>query len=131
MEIKAYINDKEGNLKITEHFKVKEYACKDGSPITFIDEYLKIILEILRRKIGKPVIITSGYRTPEWNAKCGGAKYSYHMRGMAADIRVDGMKAKELAEELDKIVPDECGIIVYKNWVHFDVRSGKKYRKGV
>lgn len=53
------------------------------------------------------------------------------MRGMAADIKVNGMKAKELAKKLDEIVPDGCGIIVYNNWVHFDVRDGKKYRKGV
>ena len=52
------------------------------------------------------------------------------MRGMAADIRVNGMSAKEIANKLNEIVPDECGIIVYKSWVHFDVRLSK-YRKGV
>lgn len=129
--IKSYIISTEGNTSLGKYFKVKEFACKDGSPVVFIDEYLWTILSILRTHIGKPVIITSGYRTPEWNKKCNGANYSYHMRGMAADIRVDGMSAKELANKLDKIVPpDECGIIVYKNWVHFDVRTSK-YRKGV
>ena len=39
--------------------------------------------------------------------------------------------AKELAKKLDEIVPNGCGIIVYNSWVHFDVRDGKKYRKGV
>ena len=128
--INSYIMDTEGNLKISEHFKVKEYACKDGSQIVFVDEHLRLLLEVLRRKIGKPVIITSGYRTPTWNAKCNGAKYSYHMRGMAADIRVDGMTPKELAKNLDEIAADECGTIVYKSWVHFDTRTSK-YRKGV
>lgn len=131
MSIKSYIADTDGNVKITNHFKVKEFACKDGSPIVFVDEYMTTLLEILRMKINKPIIITSGYRTPEHNKKVGGAKYSYHMRGMAADIRVDGMSAKEIANKLNEIVPNECGIIVYKNWVHFDVRTGKKYRKGV
>ena len=129
--IKSYIMDTDANEKVGQHFKVKEFACKDGSQVVFIDSYLVSILDILRNQVGKPVIITSGYRTPEWNTKCGGAKYSYHMRGMAADIRVDGISAKELADKLNEIVPDECGIIVYKNWVHFDVRTGKKYRKGV
>lgn len=129
--IESYIMDTDENTKLTEHFKVKEFACKDGSQIVFIDRYLVSILDILRNQIGKPIIITSGYRTPEWNKKCNGAKYSYHMRGMAADIRVNGMNAKELANKLDKIIPDGCGIIVYNNWVHFDVRTGKKYRKGV
>ena len=131
MSIKSYLVNTDGNEQLTKHFKVQEFACKDGSPIVFIDEYLYTILDVLRNKIGKPVIITSGYRTPAWNEKCGGAKYSYHMRGMAADIRVNGMSPKELANKLNSIVPNECGIIVYRNWVHFDVRTGKKYRKGV
>lgn len=129
--IKSYIMDTEANKEVGKYFKVKEFACKDGSQVVFIDDYLVSILDILRNKIGKPVIINSGYRTPKWNEKCGGAKYSYHMRGMAADIRVNGMKAREIANKLNAIVPNECGIIVYENWVHFDVRTGKKYRKGV
>lgn len=129
--IKSYIMDTDGNVKLSRYFKVREFGCKDGSQVVFIDDYLYSVLDILRHKLGKPVIITSGYRTPEWNAKCGGAKYSYHMRGMAADIRVDGISAKELANKLNEIVPDGCGIIVYNSWVHFDVRTGKKYRKGM
>lgn len=130
MEIKAYISDEQANLKITEHFKVKEFACKDGSPIVFVDEYLAVLLEILRKTIKKPVIITSGYRTPEHNKKVGGAKNSFHMRGMAADITVKDMTPKDVAKELDKLAPNSCGIIVYKSWVHFDTRNSK-YRKGV
>lgn len=128
--IKSYIMDTDGNAKLSRYFKVKEFACKDGSQVVFIDVHLYTILDILRQKLGKPVIITSGYRTPEWNKKCNGAKYSYHMRGMAADIRVNGISPKELANKLNEIVPDECGIIVYNSWVHFDVRNSK-YRKGV
>lgn len=128
--IESYITDTQGYEKVAKNFRVKEFACKDGSPVVFIDSYLVEILSILRTKIGKPVIITSGYRTPEHNKKVGGAKYSYHMRGMAVDIRVEGMTARELAKKLNEIVPNECGIIVYDNWVHFDSRH-TKYRKGV
>ena len=129
--IKSYIMDTSSDKKVGQHFKVREFACQDGSQVVFIDDYLCTILDILRNKLGKPIIVTSGYRTPWWNTKCGGAKYSYHMRGMAADIKVNGMKTKELAKKLDEIVPNGCGIIVYNSWVHFDVRDGKKYRKGV
>lgn len=129
--IKSYIVETDGNTSLGKWFKVKEFACHDLSPVVFIDEYLWTTLSILRTKIGKPVIITSGYRTPAWNEKAGGAKYSYHMRGMAADIRVKRMAPKQVAKMLDEIVPDGCGIIVYRNWVHFDVRTGKKYRKGL
>lgn len=129
--IKSYILDTEANEKVGKYFTAKEFRSRDNSQIIFVDDYLVSILDILRSKIGRPVIVNSGYRTPDWNAKCGGAKYSYHMRGMAADIRVKGMSAKQLANELNAIVPDGCGIIVYSSWVHFDVRTGKKYRKGV
>ena len=122
--------DTDGNVQLARHFKVKEFACKDGSQVVFIDEYLYTILDILREKLGKPVIINSGYRTPTRNKEVGGAKYSYHMRGMAADIRVNGMTGKEIANKLDKIIPDECGIIVHSTWVHIDTRT-KKYRKGM
>lgn len=128
--LRVYTSE-QNNKQVGPHFKVKEFACKDGSAITFIDDYMVTILELLRKELGnKPIIITSGYRTPAHNAKVGGAKYSYHMRGMAVDIRVNGMSAKEVAKALDKIV-ESCGIIVYESWVHFDVRDGKKYRKGV
>lgn len=129
-EVRTYTTA-ERNEKISEHFAVKEFECKDGTEIILVDEYIVQILEIVRRKIGnKPIIITSGYRTPAHNARVGGAKYSYHMRGMAVDIRVDKMEPKKLAKIIDNIVPNACGIIVYNNWVHFDSRD-KKYRKGV
>ena len=128
--LKSYIMDTDGNEKIGQHFKVREFACQDGSQVVFIDSYLISILDILRNQVGKPVIINSGYRTPTRNKAVGGAKYSYHMRGMAADIRINGMTAKEIANKLDKIIPNECGIIVYASWVHIDTRT-KKYRKGV
>lgn len=128
--IKSYIMDTDANEKVGQHFKVKEFACKDGSQVVFIDSYLVSILDILRNQVGKPVIINSGYRTPARNKEVGGAKYSYHMRGMAADIRANGVTPKELAKVLNSIVPNNSGIIVYDNWVHFDTRN-KKYRKGV
>lgn len=128
--IKCYIMDMNANENIGRYFKVKEFACRDGSQVVFIDDYLVAILDILRSKIGKPIIVNSGYRTPAQNTRVGGARYSYHMRGMAADIKADGITAKELAKQLNNIIPGECGIIVYDNWVHFDVRSDK-YRRGV
>ena len=127
--IKVYTTE-QNNEKISEHFKVREFRCKDGSEIIFVDDYMVQILEMLRKKIEKPIIITSGYRTPEHNKKVGGAKYSYHMRGMAVDIKVKEVPPIKVANILDRLV-DGCGIIVYESWVHFDVRSGKKYRKGM
>lgn len=128
--IKCYIMDADANEKVGQHFKVREFACKDGSQVVFIDSYLVSILDVLRNQVEKPVYINSGYRTPTRNKEVGGAKYSYHMRGMAADIRIEGMTAKEIANKLNKIIPFGCGIIVYETWVHIDTRI-ETYRKGV
>ena len=66
--IRAYTSN-QNNVQVGPHFKVKEFACKDGSSITFIDDYMVTILELLRKELGdKPIIITSGYRTPAHNA---------------------------------------------------------------
>lgn len=129
--LKCYIMNTDANIQLAKHFKVKEFACKDGSPVVFIDEYMIALLEMLRREINKPIIITSGYRTPEHNKKVGGAKYSYHIRGCAADIKVKGMTPEEVAKALNKIAPNKsCGIIVENSWTHFDTRINR-YRKGV
>jgi hypothetical protein len=57
-------------------------------------------LERVREAVGRPVIVTSGYRSPKVNAGIGGSKTSAHMRGLAADIKVQGMTALELANEI-------------------------------
>ena len=45
--LKSYIMNTDGNVQLTKHFKVKEFACKDGSPVVFIDDYLYNVLVIL------------------------------------------------------------------------------------
>ena len=80
---------KNGNEKLSEHFKVREFYCRDGSDPVFIDTALVKVLEKIRTHFGKPVTITSGFRTASWNAKQkNAAKFSQHLYGKAADIQV-------------------------------------------
>ena len=44
--IKCYIMDTDANENVGKHFKVKEFACKDGSQVVFIDSYLVIFRTI-------------------------------------------------------------------------------------
>lgn len=115
--------------KVSEHFKAKEFACKDGNCELLLCTELLEVLETIRNHFEEPCIINSGYRTPSYNAKIGGAGNSYHCKGMAADIRVKGHSTKEVAKYADSIL-DKGGIIRYNNFVHIDVRENK-YRKGV
>lgn len=114
---------------ISEHFKSKEFQCKDGSDEFLIADRLIDTLEAIRNHFNEPVTINSGYRTPSWNNKTGGAPNSYHCKGMAADIVVRNHTSKEVAEYASKIMKDG-GVIRYTNFTHIDVRE-KKYRKGV
>ena len=51
------------------------------------------ILDPVREKYGKPIIVTSGFRTPLLNRLVGGVITSQHMQGLAADLRCDDPKA--------------------------------------
>lgn len=114
---------------VSPHFKAKEFQCKDKSEYLLIATELIETLEAIRNHFNAPVRINSGYRTPSWNSKVGGAPNSYHCKGMAADIVVKGHNSREVAKYADSIM-EQGGVIKYTNFVHVDVRE-KKYRKGV
>ena len=118
-------------MKLTENFSLDEFKSKDGASFPAeVMQNLSILaeqLQVLRDHLSKPITITSGYRSKEHNKKIGGALDSYHVRGMAADIQVAGMKPKEVAEEIEKLIKEgkmlEGGIGIYNSWVHYDHRN--------
>lgn len=128
MEIYRMKTDSKG--KVREHFTVKEFACKDKSDLVLVDEALADLLESIRQHFDKPVHINSAYRTESWNDAVGGAKYSKHMAGEAADIWVKDVKPHDIAIYADSVLGISGGIICYTNFVHIDVRKSY-YRKGV
>ena len=97
MALQAYSLARDGEAYLSPHFRVQEFRCKDGSDPVFVDTALVELLEQLRAHFGKAVTITSGYRTPAHNAKAGGARFSQHLYGRAADIRVQGASVEEVA----------------------------------
>lgn len=121
------IND----IPVSKNFKLREFECHDGSHLVKIDPLLIELLQKLRDKLGKPITVTSGYRTPEYNRKIGGSPNSQHLLGKAADIKVAGVSPREVAQLAIKI--GFRGIGVYKTFVHVDVRDrlkntvGRKY----
>lgn len=86
-----------------------------------LDFRLLELLEILRGKIGhKPIIVTSGYRCEEYNKKVGGVPRSYHLLGMAADIKVPGMQPADLITHAEEV--GFLGLGLYKTFCHLDIR---------
>lgn len=125
MTIKAYSKKKDGNKKVSKNFKVKEFACTDGTDPIFVDSELVNVLQKIRNHFGRAVTITSAYRTPSRNKAVGGQAYSQHLYGRAADIKVKGVAPKTVAAYAEKLLPKSGGIGIYSTFVHIDVRGTK------
>lgn len=124
--IKEYSLAKDGETKVSEHFKVKEFKCKDGSDSILIDvDFVRNFLEKIRAHFGKPVIINSAYRTPTYNRKVGGAINSYHMKGQAFDIVIKDVTPSEVCRYAKSI--GVKGVIRYNTFSHVDSRESTYY----
>ena len=87
----------------------------------------------------EPIIISSGYRSPEVNRKVGGSATSNHLTGCAVDIRVYGIEqalryAVILMDYADETRQDYDELLIERNrsgryWVHFAVRPKDNRRK--
>jgi uncharacterized protein YcbK (DUF882 family) len=110
-------------IKISKNFSLHEFECKDGSNLVKVDEKLIELLQQLRDRVELPIIVHSGYRTPEHNNEVGGSPKSQHLEGKAADISVKGWTSKKLAELAEVIGFN--GIGIYDTFVHVDVRDKK------
>jgi len=115
---------------LSENFKVSEFACKGSQtlPKGLPDPKLLELLESIREHFDAPITINSGYRSPKHNEAIGGAKNSYHVKGMAADIVVKGVPASRVYNYLN--VFHAGGLGRYKGFTHVDVRNVKARWQG-
>ena len=129
-EVRAYSKAKDGAKQLSANFKVREFACADGTDVIFVSEELVEVLQKIRDHFGKAVTINSGYRTPAHNKKVGGAAYSQHLYGTAADITVKGVKPRDVAAYAETLLPNTGGIGIYGTFTHIDVRKVKSRWNG-
>ena len=145
-------------MKLSEHFTLGEF-CKSNShpevyniPSHVAIENLKRLcpwLEELREKAGQPIIINSGYRSPQLNKAVGGASTSNHLTGCAVDIKTYGIEqamryavilmdyADDTHQDFDELLIEKRsakGRLQGKNptgaiWLHFAVRPKDNRRK--
>ena len=137
MEQIVQLNSK---ANLSEHFLLGEFTRSKYPEVYNIPSHeaianmkrLCVWLEVLRNKVGHPIVINSGYRSPQLNRKVGGAPTSNHLTGCAVDIRTSGFEqaieytailiahATESNQEFDELLIEKnrYGAI----WVHFAVR---------
>lgn len=97
-----------------------------------LDNMLNLIvycLQPLRNKVGKPIIITSGYRCEKVNKLVGGVSNSQHQTGQAVDFTIKGMTVAQAVEyikisgiEFDQLINE------YGAWVHISYNKGHNRR---
>ncbi len=117
-------------MKLSENFGMHEFVNPadperpSGTAVRYLMQLCEDVLEPLRKHLGKPLKITSGFRSPSHNAAIGGAKNSLHTTGMAADVAVGGIpeqvKAAAFLSKLDEV--GGIGLYESKGIVHVDIR---------
>ena len=133
--------------KLSEHFTLGEMTVSNHKEVYNIPSHEAIAnmkrlcgwLEALRERAGTPIIINSGYRSPQLNKKIGGVANSNHTTGCASDIRVKDEEqlirfanivldyAKESHQEFDELLIEKnrYGAI----WLHLAVRPNVNRHK--
>ena len=126
------------NFSIKElcYSKIAQIEKIENSPsILVCDNLLNLIfycLQPLRDKLGKPIIITSGYRSEKLNRHplINGVLNSQHLLGQAVDIKVNGAKPKDLISWIDKTgVPYDQLINEKDKWVHISYVKNRNRRQ--
>jgi uncharacterized protein YcbK (DUF882 family) len=108
-----------------KYFTYEEFDSPDvqGSGQLMNEELLNM-LDVVRKKYGKSIVINSGYRTVKHNAKVGSTPTSSHLKGLAVDIKcnnsVDRFKLYDILREVGF-----KRIGVGETFIHVDIDKDK------
>lgn len=131
-------------IRLSPHFTLEEMTYSDTAnrlkihniPNTQAVKNLGYLahnlLEPLREYLGKPIVITSGYRGEILNRKVGGSKTSQHLYGQAVDIWVSGISPQLLYEKIKQSGLDYDQLILEKTrnaeWVHISYTKHNRHQ---
>lgn len=107
-----------------KYFSSKEFRCKCGCGGLDISQKLIDRLNTVREILGKPIVISSGYRCLKHNRAEGSNDTSSHIKGLAVDIKaVDSSYRYELLKVLFFVGFVRIGID--KDFIHIDIDDTK------
>jgi len=114
----------EPNIQIG-YFNTNEFRCRGSGEIKVRAELIDRLNE-MREYLGRPIIVTSGYRAPWYNAQINGSPTSRHMTGKAVDIRSPGVSIHRMRQIAEKFFGDG-GISSYRKHVHVDIGPRRRW----
>lgn len=120
-------------MKLTEHFNINEFACKDGTPVPWnlVDTTKEVAenLEVLRDFLNCPIIINSAFRNFTYNRTVGSNDRSQHPKCTAVDIRTKIHTPLQIRTAIELLISEgkmkQGGLGLYKTFVHYDIRGTK------
>ena len=134
---KTSVKTADGNIPSHVHIENLKRLCSWLERLR--QRYNLNIKEKIKNKNEEPIVINSGYRSPQVNKAVGGAANSNHLTGCAVDIHVNGMEqllryavilldiADEGREDFDELLMERNAKGTY--WLHFAVRPTGNRRK--
>ena len=93
-----------------------------------IEALVDEVLDPARRKLGKPIVVNSGFRCPIHNTAVGGVYNSQHVSGQAADVRCEDNK------KLAKVIVENGRfdqLILYPTFIHVSWKKAGGNRKQI
>ena len=135
-------------MQLSKHFKLEEFtksmtAIRKGikneagsGEIKNLTDVCYAVLEKVRVKYDKPVIVTSGYRSPELCEAIGSKKTSQHTKGEAVDFEVIGVPNIKVAYFIENNCDFDQLILEYYcpnddqiGWVHCSFSEGSNRKQ--
>ena len=107
-------------------FSPREIACK-GTGELVVDDQALDKLQALRTRLGKPLVLTSAYRSPAHNKRVGGAKNSRHMQGDAFDVRMENHDPHEFEAAARAVGFTGFGYYPKSGFMHVDTGPARSW----